>query len=320
MQVTVVGLGKIGLPLAVQYASRGLTTVGLDINAAVVADVNAGREPFPGEFELDLMLAKAVAKGNLRATVDAADAVKDADVIVIVVPLLTDPVTAEPDFRAMDAAANAVGASLKPGALVIFETTLPVGTTRARWVPTLERASGGKEGVDFHLVYSPERVLTGRVFQDLRRYPKLIGSLSEAGRVRAVEFYEAALEFDERPDLDEPNGVWNLGQPEAAELAKLAETTFRDVNIALANEFARHAYTVGVDIGAVIRASNSQPYSHIHRPGIAVGGHCIPVYPKLYLHRDPGADVVRTARAVNESMPAYAIDLLDRRDGRRHRW
>ncbi len=182
MQVTVVGLGKIGLPLAVQYASRGLTTVGLDINPAVVADVNAGREPFPGEFELDVRLAKAVAAGNLRATVDATDAVKDSDVIVIVVPLLTDPVTAEPDFRAMDAAANAVGAALKPGALVIFETTLPVGTTRARWVPTLERASGGKEGVDFHLVYSPERVLTGRVFQDLRRYPKLIGSFSEAGR------------------------------------------------------------------------------------------------------------------------------------------
>ncbi len=144
----------------------------------------------------------------------------------------------------------------------------------------IEEGSGLIEGTDFHLVFSPERVLTGRVFQDLRRYPKLIGGLSEAGAASAREFYEAVLQFDPREDLPRPNGVWDLGTAEASEFAKLAETTYRDVNIGLANEFAKAADRFNVDIYAVIDACNSQPYSHIHRPGIAVGGHCIPVYPR----------------------------------------
>ncbi len=192
-----------------------------------------------------------------------------------------------------------------------FETTLPVGTTRERWKPMLEEVSGLTEGQDFHLVFSPERVLTGRVFADLRKYPKLVGGLSPEGAARATAFYEAVLDFDDRPDLVRPNGVWDLGSAEAAELAKLAETTYRDVNIGLANQFARFAATHGIDVYQVIEASNSQPYSHIHQPGIAVGGHCIPVYPRLYLWNDPEATVVAAARAANAGMPDYTIGLLE---------
>ena len=115
---------------------------------------------------------------------------------------------------------------------------------------------------------------------------------------------------------DRPNGVWDLGSAEAAELAKLAETTYRDVNIGLANQFARFAAGAGVDIYQVIEASNSQPYSHIHRPGIAVGGHCIPVYPRLYLWKDPEATVVRAAREANAEMPAYTVGLAEHLHGR----
>ena len=190
-----------------------------------------------------------------------------------------------------------------------FETTLPVGTTRNRWKPMLQEGSGLSEGTDFHLVFSPERVLTGRVFADLRKYPKLVGGLSEQGAKRAVAFYEDVLEFDERPDLQRGNGVWDLGSAEAAEMAKLAETTYRDVNIALANQFGVFAARSGIDVYQVIEASNSQPYSHIHRPGIAVGGHCIPVYPRLYLWNDPDATVVRAARQANAAMPAYCVGL-----------
>ena len=118
------------------------------------------------------------------------------------------------------------------------------------------------------------------------------------------------LDFDERPDLPRPNGVWDLGSAEAAELAKLAETTYRDVNIALVNQFARFAEERGIDIHAVIAAANSQPYSHLHSPGIAVGGHCIPVYPRLYLWSDPDATVVRSAREANADMPAHAVARL----------
>jgi nucleotide sugar dehydrogenase len=175
----------------------------------------------------------------------------------------------------------------------------------------LEQTSGLTEGVDFDLVFSPERVLTGRVFADHRKYPKLVGGLTQRGASRAVEFYRDVLDFDERPDLPRPNGVWDLGSAEAAELAKLAETTYRDVNIGLANQFARYAATAGIDVYQVIEASNSQPYSHIHQPGIAVGGHCIPVYPRLYLWTDPEATVVSAARAANAGMPDYTIGLLE---------
>ena len=126
-----------------------------------------------------------------------------------------------------------------------------------------------------------------------------------------MEFYEAVLDFNERTDLSRPNGVWDLGSAEAAELAKLAETTYRDVNIGLANQFARFADRTGIDIFQVIEASNSQPFSHIHLPGPAVGGHCIPVYPRFYLFNDPEATIVRAARESNLAQPAYLVALLE---------
>ncbi len=308
MNITVVGLGKIGLPLAVQFASKGHHVLGADVNPAVVDLVNAGTEPFPGEAHLAEKLAELVPAGALEATTDTAAAVAASDAVVVVVPLFVDA-EGIPDFGWMTDATKDIARGLRPGTLVSYETTLPVGTTRERWLPMLEEGSGLRQGEDFHLVFSPERVLTGRVFEDLRKYPKLIGGLSEAGAARAKDFYEAVLDFDERPDLARGNGVWDLGSAEAAEMAKLAETTYRDVNIGLANQFGAFAAANGIDVYQVIEASNSQPYSHIHRPGIAVGGHCIPVYPRLYLWNDPAATVVRAAREANAAMPAYTVGL-----------
>ncbi len=310
MRIAVVALGKIGLPLAVQFASKGHQVTGVDVNSATVALVNQGVAPFPGEAQLDERLSQAVADGTLRAATEYSEAIPDADAVVLVVPLFVDD-EARPDFAWMDAATRSLAEHLTPGTLVSYETTLPVGTTRSRWKPLLEEVSGLREGVDFHLVFSPERVLTGRVFADLRKYPKLIGGLSPEGAARAVEFYDQVLDFDVRDDLAKANGVWDLGSAEAAEMAKLAETTYRDVNIGLANQFARFAETAGIDIYEVIEASNSQPFSHIHRPGIAVGGHCIPVYPRLYLWNDPHATIVSAARAANADMPNHAIAMLE---------
>lgn len=308
MNITVVGLGKIGLPLAVQYAASGHRVLGADVNAGTVAEVNDGREPFPGEAHLAEKLAEAVQSGLLTATTDTAAAVAESDAVVVVVPLFVDS-DDQPDFGWMDSATRDIARGLKPGTLVSYETTLPVGTTRNRFRPMLQEGSGLTEGSDFHLIFSPERVLTGRVFADLRKYPKLVGGLSAEGTARGIAFYEQVLQFDERPDLERGNGVWDLGSAEASELAKLAETTYRDVNIGLANQFAVFAARHGIDVYQVIDASNSQPFSHIHRPGIAVGGHCIPVYPRLYLFNDPDATVVRSARAANAAMPAYAVGL-----------
>lgn len=309
-RVAVVGLGKIGLPLAVQIAGKGHRVVGADVNSATVDAVDAARVPFPGETGLAERLTDVVGAGLLRATTDTAAAVAECSAVLLVVPLFVDG-SGEPDFGWLDEATKAVAAGLRPGTLVSYETTVPVGTTRRRFGPMLEAGSGLRAGLDFHLVFSPERVFTGRVFADLRRYPKLVGGIDPTSAARAVEFYRSVLDFDDRSDLPRSNGVWDLGSAEAAELAKLAETTYRDVNIGLANQFARYAASQGIDINDVIEACNSQPYSHIHRPGIAVGGHCIPVYPRMYLWNDPSATVVRAAREANETMPEYAVSVLE---------
>ncbi len=311
MKISVVALGKIGLPLAVQFADMGHEVVGVDVQQSVVDKVNAGIEPFPGEAHLQEKLAELVPSGRLRATTDYADAIPGSDAIVIVVPLFVNDETWQPDFGWMESATRSFSEHLSAGTLVSYETTLPVGTTRNRWKPMIEEISGLTEGVDFHLVFSPERVLTGRVFADLRKYPKLVGGLTPEGTAKGIAFYEQVLTFDDRPDLPQGNGVWDMGSAEAAEMAKLAETTYRDVNIGLANQFAKFAAAHGIDVYKVINASNSQPYSHIHLPGIAVGGHCIPVYPRLYLYTDPDATIVRTAREANMTMPDYTIGLAE---------
>ena len=309
MKIALVALGKIGLPLAVQFAKKGHHVIGCDVNQRTVDLVNAAQEPFPGEAHLDQYLKEVVASGHLRATTDTTAAVAESDAVVVVVPLFVDN-DGIPDFGWMDAATEKIAAGLKPGTLVSYETTLPVGTTRTRFAPALEKISGLTAGKDFDLVFSPERVLTGRVFADLRKYPKLVGGINEQSTAAGVKFYESVLDFDDRPDLTQKNGVWDLGTSEASEMAKLAETTYRDVNIALANQFAIFAEGANIDIAKVIAASNSQPFSHIHQPGIAVGGHCIPIYPRFYLWNDPEATVVRAARTANAGMPAHAVDLL----------
>ena len=308
MRIAVVALGKIGLPLAVQFASKGHEVIGVDVNPRTVELVNEGKEPFPGEAHLAEKLAELVPAGRLRATTDYAEAIPGVDAVVVVVPLFVNDETWQPDFGWMDEATKSLAAHLTPGTIVSYETTLPVGTLRGRFKPMIEQISGLEEGRDFTLIFSPERVLTGRVFADLRRYPKLVGGLSEDGTRRGIALYQQLLDFDVREDLPQPNGVWDMGSAEAAEMAKLAETTYRDVNIGRANQFAFYSDKIGVDVQRVIDACNSQPYSHIHRPGIAVGGHCIPVYPRLYLSTDPDASVVRTARSFNATMPQYVVD------------
>ena len=310
MRAVVVALGKIGLPLAVQLARTGHDVVGCDIDPRVVDSVNAALEPFPGEADLGSLLREVVGAGRLRATTDTRAAVATRpDLVVLVPPLLVDA-DAHPDWRILDAVVADVSAGLAvregdPAPLVqttvAVETTVPVGTTRGRVAPALEAGSGLVAGDGFHVVFSPERVFSGRVFADLATYPKLVGGLDAAGEARGVALYGAFL-----PGVE----VRGMGGAEAAELTKLAETTYRDVNIALANEFARHADALGLDVRAVIDAANSQPYSHIHRPGVAVGGHCIPVYPRFYLAGDPEAKLPAAAREINEAMPAYAVDLL----------
>ena len=314
MKIAVVGMGKIGLPLAVQYAKKGNTVTGIDINPKTVELINQGLEPFPEEAHLKEYLADVVGKGLLNATLDYEEGIKSADVVVVVVPLFVND-KAEPDFLAMDQATALIGSNLRKGALICYETTLPIGTTRTRFVPSLEKQSGLKVGIDFSVVFSPERVFTGRIFEDLRKYPKIVGGITQECTTKGVGFYTQVLDFDKRDDLAKPNGVWAVERTESAEFVKLAETTYRDVNIALANQFAMYADRIGVNIYEIIQSANSQKFSQIHDPGISVGGHCIPVYPRLYLYGNPNDILVKSAREINQQVPLKVLDIIEKQIG-----
>ncbi len=302
--VAVIGLGKIGLPLAVQYARHGRRVIGCDISPEVVETINAGRSHVQEEPELASEVATLVEQGVLSATVHTSEAVRQAKVVVVIVPVVVDA-EHEVSFASIEAATVAIGAGLQPGTLVIYETTLPVGTTSKRLRQILERTANLQAGRDFYLAYSPERVSSGSIFRDLRIYPKVVGGIGEQSTAAAVAFYRSVLDAE----------IITMASADEAEFVKLIETTFRDVNIALANEFACFADARGLDVSAAISAANTQPYSHIHIPGVGVGGHCIPVYPYFLL---AGAQddrytlqLPRFARRINDAMSEYAVQRIE---------
>lgn len=297
-RVAVVGLGKVGLPLAACYALAGLRVTGCDVSESLPEEINRGANPIPGEAGLDEAVAECVKNGLLRATTDTTGAVREADVAVVIVPLLTD--RGKLDFANLEAATDAIAAGAHPGLTVIYETTLPVGATR-RFAERLTDRSRLELGSDLFVAFSPERVYSGRILRDLQTYPKVVGGVEPASGARAREFYERVL-----PGV----GVVEVASAETAELVKLAETTYRDVNIAFANELARYAAERGIDVDEVIRLANTQPFSHIHAPGAGVGGHCIPHYPHFLLADGADAPLVRLAREINDAQPAWVVQQL----------
>lgn len=308
MTVCVIGLGKIGLPLSLQIAKKR-SVIGVDKNDDTLRKIESGKSPFPGEFGLEESLKDTLETGRYRVQKDLAGAITQSQVIVIVIPLVTNSEN-EPDFMGIDEVTKTVASNLQKGTLICFETTLPIGTTRNRFTKYLESISKLMVGKDFFVVFSPERVSSGSVFRDFSRYPKIVGGITDECGNRGLAFYNEVLDFDNISGFNRPNGVWKLENAEAAEFVKLAETTYRDVNIALANTFEQHAYSLGLDFVQIRDAANSQPFSHIHEPGISVGGHCIPVYPHFYLFNDSSAHLVREARRVNELSPKRYLERL----------
>ncbi len=303
-RVAVVGAGKMGLPLAAQFADHGWRVTAVDVQQAVVDAINEGRSHVGEEPGLAELVRAAHGRGRLRATTDAAAAARAADVVVLIVPVMLDD-EQQPDYRYMDAAVDSIAPGVHKGSLVIFETTLPVGDTRDRFTPKLEAASGLTAEQDFFVAFSPERLYSGAALRNLATYPKLVGGIGPQSTARAAAFYDAVLDAE----------IVAMSSAEAAEFSKLADTTYRDVNIALANEFARYAERVGVDVHEVIAAANSQPYSHIHQPGLGVGGHCIPVYPHFLLSRAPELELVELARRTNDGQIGVAIRALQQELG-----
>jgi UDP-N-acetyl-D-mannosaminuronic acid dehydrogenase len=298
VNVAVVGVGRIGLPLAARIAAGGHAVFACDIDEARVDAVNRGENPIPDEQGLGALLAQVVASGHLRATTDSSGAVGQCEAVLFAVAVDVDD-AGRADLSWLLAACDDVARGMRTGTLCIFDTTLPVGTTRAVLAPRLE-AGGLRLGKDFSVAFSPERLLMGRVIEDLTKYPKVVGGVDAAGGERAAAFYRHVFGGE----------VIQLANAESAELSKLAEGAYRDLNIALANELAQTADAYGIDITEVIRAANSQPYSHIHTPGTGVGGHCIPVYPRFLMQGRGASSLSALGRAVNDAMPAYAVERV----------
>jgi len=292
-RVTVIGLGYVGLPLLLEATRQGFVCTGLDIDADVVAALNAGRSHI--DDISDAELASAVAAG-LRATIDGT-CLADADVAIICVPTPLDA-QQTPDLRAVEAASRAIATHLHPGMLVVLESTTYPGTTDTLVRGILEQ-SGLRAGVDFALAFSPERIDPGNPQFGLRNTPKIVGGLTPACTARAVAFYERIVD----------TVVPTVGTREA-EMAKLLENTYRHVNIALVNEMAVFSHELGIDLWAVIDAAATKPFGFMpFYPGPGVGGHCIPIDPNYLSHqvRSLGYQFrfVELAQEISGRMPAY---------------
>ena len=299
MKIGIVGLGYVGLPLAVAFAEAGHEVVGLDTDPRKVEGLNAGRSHV--EDIADATLAPL--GESLRATTNQAD-LASCEAIAICVPT---PLTGsrEPDLTYLLDSATALSQVLQPEQLVVLESTTYPGTTRERLLPILEE-SGLSAGRDFHLAFSPERIDPGRTDYTVRTTPKLVGGLTPACAERARELY--ALICDE---------VVVLSSPEAAELSKLLENIFRSVNIALVNELAQLCDRLGIDVWEVVDAAATKPFGFMRfEPGPGMGGHCLPVDP-FYLafkarEHDFYPEFIELAGKVNQTQPAFCVERIER--------
>ena len=290
--VCVLGLGRIGLPTAVMLANHGHRVIGVDTNPAVVEAVGQGRCPFD-EPGIPALLHAAVTGGRLRA--QGAPEPVDTFIIAVPTPVLSDN---RPDMTYVRRAAQAVREHLRAGNLVVVESTVPPGGTAVDVGSILEEG-GLKAGRDFSLAHCPERVLPGRVTREIVENDRIVGGIDARSTEQAVELYRSFVK-----------GAIHETDAATAEMVKLSENTYRDVNIALANALANTASRVGVDVWRVIEMANRHPRVNIHRPGPGVGGHCIPVDPWFLVDAAPEeADFVRRAREVNDSQPARVADL-----------
>ena len=291
VEICVVGLGNIGLPTAVTMAHAGHSVTGVDVNAALVESVNAG-ETRLDEADLPETLAAVVKSKTLHAT----DTPVAADVFVISVPTPIGEGN-RPIMDYIQSASEAVGKVLRRGDLVILESTVPPGTTDGLVRETLEAASGLRAGDDFGLAHCPERVLPGKIMREIVENDRIVGASDVRARERAVELYRTFV----TGEVFETDAI-------TAELAKLSENIYRDVNIALANELATISEELGADAWRVIELANKHPRVQLHQPGPGVGGYCIPVAP-WFLLASAGSDegVIGTARGVNALQPARTV-------------
>lgn len=295
----VVGLGYVGLPLAVEKAKAGFKTIGFDVQKSKVNAVNAGHN-YIGDV-VDSELSRLVKEGVFRATSDFSF-VKDVDFIAICVPTPLDA-HQEPDISYVRDSAAAISQYLKPGTMVVLESTTYPGTTEELIKPILEEGSGLVCGKDFYLGFSPERVDPGNLIYKTKNTPKVVGAIGKDAAEVISAMYRAVLEGE----------VYTVSSPAVAEMEKILENTYRNINIGLVNELGRLCHEMGISIWEVIEAANTKPYGfQAFYPGPGLGGHCIPLDP-YYLTwkaREYGfhTTLIENSMIINDSQPKYCVE------------
>lgn len=301
--IGVVGLGYVGLPLAVEKAKAGFKTIGFDVQDEKVDLVNAGHN-YIGDV-VDADLAQLVESGMLKATTDFSE-ICEADFIAICVPTPLDE-HQQPDTSYIESSAASVAKNLKPNTMVVLESTTYPGTTEELLRPILEEGSGLTCGRDFYLGFSPERVDPGNLIYKTKNTPKVVGAIGEDALECIAAVYETVLD----------GGVTRVSSPAVAEMEKILENTYRNVNIGLINELAILADRMGIDIWEVVDAAKTKPYGFTaFYPGPGLGGHCIPLDP-YYLSwkaREYGfhTSMIESSMMVNDRMPEYCVDRAAR--------
>ncbi len=310
-RVAVYGLGHVGSPLASSWLRAGAHVIGIDNSSAVLENARKGRTHIyePGVNEAFL---KGLKEKRFFVYGDPLKGSQESHFKLICVPvLLTDSFSA--DLSAVKQVATAIGQGLKKGDVVSLNPSVPPGTSEDIVLPILEEESGLKVERDFYMVYNPERIYEGRAIEDIEeRYPAIVAGAGAKSLEIGAKLYSLVAK----------KGVIKMGNIRTAETEKLLEGVYRDVNIALANEMAKFCEKAGVDFWEAREAANSQPFCHIHKPGVGVGGACIPVYPQfiLYAAKKSGVEcrIISFGRNVNDAMPAYCVEqamkLIDRSD------
>lgn len=301
-RISVIGLGYIGLPTAAMFASRKVEVVGVDVNRHAVDTINRG-DVHIVEPDLDMVVRAVVREGYLRATTVP----EPADAFLIAVPTPFKGVNHDPDLGFIEAAARAIAPVLEAGNLVILESTSPVGATEAMagWLaearPDLSFPQTAGDGSDIRVAHCPERVLPGKVMQELITNDRVIGGMTPACSEAATSLYHAFVTGE----------CVVASGPRVAEMAKLTENSFRDINIAFANELSLICDALGMDVWELIRLANRHPRVNVLQPGPGVGGHCIAVDPWFIVSSAPEqARLIRTAREVNDGKPGWVIEKV----------
>jgi UDP-N-acetyl-D-mannosaminuronic acid dehydrogenase len=304
-RVSVIGLGYVGLPTAATFASRGVEVIGVDKSKAIVDRINRGLTHIV-EPDLDAIIHSAVRHGKLRATLTPEPA--DAFMIAVPTPIRDDN---SPEMSMVESAIAAIAPQLRKGNLVVIESTSPVGTTERaeaslrQMRPDLTFPIDAPNASDIMMAYCPERVLPGRTLHELVENARLVGGLDEASARAALTLYRTFAKGDIRET-----------HARVAEMSKLAENAFRDVNIAFANELSLACDALGVDVWKVIELANLHPRVQILAPGAGVGGHCIPIDPWFIHHAAPDCTpLIRTAREVNLRKTSWVVEQVRRNSG-----